>query len=154
MSKKQKGFTLIELLVVIAIIAILSAVVMVAVNSGRKKGRVAAAESTMRTLLIELYTCADNYNKSGTTATQINLATPVELAAVCGANNPGGVYPKLPTTWIYGDGVTTTTTDHDLTLNNVSTTDPAGSFSIMASSASDDLEIVCSSDDTKGCTSS
>ena len=154
MSKKQKGFTLIELLVVIAIIAILSAVVMVAVNSGRKKGRVAAAESTMRTLLIELYTCADNYNSSGTTATQINLATPVELAAVCGINNPSGVYPKLPTTWVYGDGDSNTTDDHDLTLNNVSTTDPAGTFSIMASSESDNLEITCSSDDKKGCTSS
>ena len=36
---KQKGFTVLELLVVIAIIGILASVIMVAVNSARKRGR-------------------------------------------------------------------------------------------------------------------
>ena len=54
MKKYTKGFTLIELLVVIAIIGILASVVLVSLNSARKKGndtRVIADVNQIRTLL-------------------------------------------------------------------------------------------------------
>lgn len=46
-KQKNKGFTLIELLVVVAIIAILSTVIISAINSAREKGKDSAATSQM-----------------------------------------------------------------------------------------------------------
>jgi type II secretion system protein G len=59
---KQKGFTLIELLVVIAIIGILSAVVLVSLNSARQKSRDARRLSDVRQIMtaLEIY-----YNDNG-----------------------------------------------------------------------------------------
>ena len=54
MKKNTRGFTLIELLVVIAIIGILASIVLVSLNSARKKGndtRVVADVQQIRTLL-------------------------------------------------------------------------------------------------------
>lgn len=58
MKKNTRGFTLIELLVVIAIIGILASIVLVSLNSARKKGndtRVISDVQQMRTLLETAY---------------------------------------------------------------------------------------------------
>lgn len=47
LKQKNKGFTLIELLVVVAIIAILSTVIITAINSAREKGKDSTAMSQM-----------------------------------------------------------------------------------------------------------
>ena len=57
MLRKQKGFTLIELLVVIAIISLLASVVLVALNSARKKARITKRVSDLNQIAkaLELY---------------------------------------------------------------------------------------------------
>lgn len=56
-SWKQKAFTLIELLIVIAIIALMSTIVLIAVNSARIKGRQASRVANLRSVqtALELY---------------------------------------------------------------------------------------------------
>ena len=56
-QKNDKGFTLIELLVVIFIISLLSLLVLTWLNSGRGKGRLAAAQQTMRHVRLQAAVC-------------------------------------------------------------------------------------------------
>lgn len=79
-SRGRKGFTLIELLVVIAIIGILSAIVLVSVNSGRQKARDARRISDVRQLQVAL---TMYYEANGATypATLAGLA-PTYISAV------------------------------------------------------------------------
>ena len=56
---KQKGFTIIELIVVIAIIAVLAAIVLVNVTQYISKGKAAAIEGNMATLLTNSATYLD-----------------------------------------------------------------------------------------------
>jgi len=61
-SKNKKGFTLIELMVVIAIIGILASVVIVVLNSARKKGQDSAIQTQMTSLRsqAEIYASTNN----------------------------------------------------------------------------------------------
>lgn len=69
--KENKGFTLIELLVVIAIIGILASVVLVSLQSARKKGndaRVMSNVTQLRTLIESSYNANNAYSDlTGTT---------------------------------------------------------------------------------------
>jgi len=67
MTNRNKGFTLIELLVVIAIIGLLASIVLVSLNSARKKARDAKRVADIKQIQIalEMY-YNDNRNYPGT----------------------------------------------------------------------------------------
>ncbi|MFA6432945.1 MAG: type II secretion system protein [Candidatus Paceibacterota bacterium] len=82
MKKNTRGFTLIELLVVIAIIGILASIVLVSLNSARKKGndtRVISDVQQMRTLL------ETAYNGSGYPVNSGNASCNTTANAVTGS---------------------------------------------------------------------
>jgi prepilin-type N-terminal cleavage/methylation domain-containing protein len=104
MFKKSRGFTLIELLVVIAIIGILSSVVLVSLNSAKNKGSRAAALQTLRGVMPEIITCADDAGFTYTAGAPTANTTYVCTTAV-GTNaaftGHTATWPTLPTGWTY-----------------------------------------------------
>lgn len=95
----KRGFTLIELLVVIAIIGILSAVVLASLNSARVKGRVAAAQSTLKGIQTAAAMCLND-------AVAINTTVVVGTTPICAGS--ATLYSALPTGWSYGTVTQTT----------------------------------------------
>lgn len=93
---KQKGFTIVELLIVIVVIGILAAITIVAYNGIQERGRVARANSDLRTLKQAIVSARINQSKqligvtgNGCTAcgTQVNYeATLDALGAAAGMN--------------------------------------------------------------------
>jgi prepilin-type N-terminal cleavage/methylation domain-containing protein len=65
MYTNKKGFTLIELLVVIAIIGILSSVVIVSLSNQRTKAKIAAAQSTINSIVPIVVACLDEGKSLG-----------------------------------------------------------------------------------------
>lgn len=94
MNIKNKGFTLIELLVVIAIIGILSSVVIVSLNNQRSKAKIAAAQSTISSVLPLVITCLDE-------GKDINPITDAEDGGgtICDGND--AIWPPLAGGWTY-----------------------------------------------------
>ena len=101
MKNLQKGFTLIELLVVIAIIGLLSSIVFSSLTGARAKGRIAAAQGSMRNILTAAILCTDDGGTvAGPTATINGGGT-----AVCSDTTiTPTVYGALPTGWTYTAG--------------------------------------------------
>jgi len=88
----RKGFTLIELLVVIAIIGILSAVVLVSLNSARAKGADAAAKSelaNMRTAAELYYHNNGNYGAASNFAQNDHIACTTQTTNIFGEDGIG-----------------------------------------------------------------
>lgn len=89
-SCNKKGFTLIELLVVVSIIGLLVSVIMVSVNSARKKGRDAQRRSDVHQLVIALELYYDTYGVYPT-------ATGATAPSASWANSADGSWATLAT---------------------------------------------------------
>lgn len=137
MTNYKRGFTLIELLVVIAIIGILASVVLASLSSSRAKARIAAAQSTMRSIQTGAIICLND----GVAPTLPSADDNAQTAAIC-ANN-SATYVELPTSWVYCDIVGTGACGATTSTSTVTT------FSISA--IGDTTEIICNEN---GCSTS
>jgi prepilin-type N-terminal cleavage/methylation domain-containing protein len=90
-SRFQKGFTIIELIVVIAIIAVLAAIVLVNVTQYINKGKDAAAEGNLATLLTNSAIYYDSHgNYDGFQSDPSWLSVAQEIVNNLGYTNPPG----------------------------------------------------------------
>ena len=83
----NKGFTLIELLVVIAIIGLLASMVLVSLNSARKKARDAKRKADLKQLEIAL---EFNYDKYGAYTQPENMCSDTSYGGLGGCGSAGG----------------------------------------------------------------
>ncbi len=132
-DSKRRGFTLIELLVVVAIIGLLSSIVFASLGGARAKGRIAAAQGSMRDIVTSAILCKDG---GGT----------VRIPASPDSNTGGGgnvcssttdtatKYRALPSGWNYCDDKETSSG----CLNDISVADP-----VKLKAKGDNKEITC-----------
>lgn len=103
----KKGFTLIELLVVIAIIGILASIVLTSLTSAKTKANRTAAIATLRGVMPELISCADDSGFGYTDGAPMKDVTYVcqnaSTSNAAKATPPHSVkWPALPGGWAYG----------------------------------------------------
>lgn len=149
--RESNGFTLIELLVVIAIIGILSSVVLASLTSARKKGRVAAAQSTMKGIQTGGAMCTNELPVQAIAAP--TMTRNGGLGALC-AGNPTA-YSQLPVGWIYCDatsvaGAGTATACNNSALNAPFIQTSGVSFRVSAYSSVDLITLITCTE--MGCT--
>ena len=95
LKKNSGGFTLVELMVVIAIIGILSAVILISINSGQTKAQIAAFKAEATGTYPGLTSQCDSNTITAPTATKVsNVATWVagkegNLTNICGPSGTG-----------------------------------------------------------------
>jgi len=92
MFKFKKGFTLVELLVVIAIIGLLAGVVMVSLNTARRKARDAVRKADIANLAIAIEQYYDDQATPAYPADLTVLTTYVEGGIVPTDPSSGGAY--------------------------------------------------------------
>ena len=96
MVTNKKGFTLIELLVVIAIIGILSSVVLVSLNSARRKANIAKAKQDLSQIAKAVQMA---YNEGCTGSGSVAINTPAETVhpgIYCSSNSSQKFMTKTP----------------------------------------------------------
>ena len=112
---KKGGFTLIELLVVIAIIGLLSSIVFASLSGARAKGRVAAAQGSMRDIITAAILCKDE-SQAIKLPTETNNGGDAAVCWVAAADGTPSAaastivttkYRALPTGWLFCNDVTT-----------------------------------------------
>ena len=99
----QRGFTLIELLVVVAIIGILSSIVLVSLNSARKKGKDASAKGSLSSMRASAEILYDDF---------------ASYATVCDDNTPTRVLLDAAIKQTGGAPISTSTTDYCIPGSN------------------------------------
>ncbi len=143
LRKYSGGFTLIELLVVIAIIGLLSSIVFASLGGARAKGRVAAAQGSMRNIITAAILCQD---EAGSAAVNLIASDTIGdgTRAVCGTTGiTNTFYSALPTGWVYCDGTAGAAASAGCGIDKSVKTDATAGTSLTLLAEGDGRQISC-----------